>query len=260
MRGTLLLLTLALTIALPGAAQEDADACVKAASEAAGWVLPWTLAEAIELRTELDEIIQRCSDAETGEADEGGEEAAPAPSAAEDDIPRTMYVRTSARRVNLRSSPTTAAPVVATLAHGAPVEVLTSVRGEEFAGSKRWFLTRIDNNPAWIHSALLSETRPAPRAQAQAQVREQAAPDAGQEGCLDYWLSSGGRTRVPGDEGRETCWQYEAAHSQCDEWTDLESIESRAKSPGTGWFNGGLVNDGGRLCILWLLNPVEVAP
>ena len=100
MHRTLLLLALALTLAtaLPGFAQDEADvdACVKAASEAAGWVLPWTLAEALELRTELDEIIQRCSDAETGEADEGGEEAAPAPSAAEDDIPRTMYVRTSA--------------------------------------------------------------------------------------------------------------------------------------------------------------------
>ena len=47
---------------------------------------------------------------------------------------------------------------------------------------------------------------------------------------------------------------------RCDEWADLESIKSRAQSPGTGWFNGGLVNDGGRLCILWLHNPVEVAP
>ena len=53
--------------------------------------------------------------------------------------------------------------------------------------------------------------------------------------------------------------QYGVGRSRCDEWADLESIESRAKSPGTGWFNGGLVNDGGRLCILWLLNLVEVA-
>ena len=264
MHRTLLLLALALTLAtaLPGFAQDEADvdACVRDAAENAGWVLPWTLAEALELRTELDEIIQRCSDAETGEADEGGEEAAPAPSAAEDGIPRTMYVRTSARRVNLRSSPTTTAPVVATLAHGAPVEVLTSVRGGEFAGSKRWFLTHIDNNPAWIHSALLSETRPAPRAQAQQRVQEQPAPDAGDQGCLGYWLSSGGRTRVPGDDGHDTCWQYEAATTQCETWSSYESIERGAKSPGTGWFHGGLVNDGGRLCILWLLNPVEVVP
>ena len=48
--------------------------------------------------------------------------------------------------------------------------------------------------------------------------------------------------------------QYEVARSRCDEWSNLESIERGAQSPGTGWFNGG------RLCILWLLNPVEVAP
>ena len=54
--------------------------------------------------------------------------------------------------------------------------------------------------------------------------------------------------------------QYEVGRSRCDNRGDQESIESGAKSPGTGWFNGGLVNDGGRLCILWLLNPVEVAP
>ena len=107
---------------------------------------------------------------------------------------------------------------------------------------------------------MLSETRPAPRAQAQQRVQEQPAPDAGDQGCLGYWLSSGGRTRVPGDDGHDTCWQYEAATTQCETWSSYESIERGAKSPGTGWFHGGLVNDGGRLCILWLLNPVEVAP
>ena len=161
MRKLLLLFALALTLiaALSVSAQAGdpdkaaADACVKAASEAAVWLLPWTLAEALDLRDTLNEIIAQCS---------------PAPA---------LYINSpGAGGANIRSRPRLYAEIVANIPHGEPVKVLDEVKGDEFGGSTLWFrLTE-----GYVHSLLVSESEPlsvAPAQPASAQP-DAAAPQA----------------------------------------------------------------------------------
>ena len=146
MQKALILIVLATLLAssLSGLAQdaetdatEDADACVAAAVE--DLVLPQTLDELLTLRDALDEVIAQCSPSQT------------------------MYINSpGAGRANVRSAPELSAEIVAKLIHGESVEVHGEVEGDEFGGSASWFELRVDDEEAYVHSQLLSETEPVP--------------------------------------------------------------------------------------------------
>ncbi len=142
----LAVLALMLLAVLSVAAQEEdaekarADACVKATTETASWLVPWTLAEALDLRDVLNGIIAKCS---------------PTPK---------LYINSpGAGQVNARSAPELAAEIVANLPHGAPVVVVNEVEGDEFGGSTLWFRLA----EGYVHSLLVSESEPPSTAPAQ---------------------------------------------------------------------------------------------
>lgn len=139
-------LALMLLAALAVAAQEEdaekarADACVKATTASASWLVPWTLEEALDLRDVLNGIIARCS---------------PTPK---------LYINSpGAGQVNARSAPELAAEIVANLPHGMAVVVVNEVDGDEFGGSTLWFRLA----EGYVHSLLVSESKPPSAAPAQ---------------------------------------------------------------------------------------------
>ena len=220
-------------VAQEGDGVDDADACV--AGTMTEWSLPQTLEEVIALRETLDEIIEQCTAVPT-----------PAPSEMES---RTMYVNTGAGQINMRSAPRLNATVVTKVAHGTPVESLGEVEGDEFRDSTSWHHVRAEDEEGYVHSLLLGETEPG-----LFQQTTQA------QGCSATWHRSGGRTLVKGDDGHDICWQYQEAKAHCPNWGNSKSVADASRTPGIGWYRGGLVRDGDRACILWLLNPVEVRP
>src|SRR5690606_20495486 len=67
-------------------------------------------------------------------------------------------------RINVRAEASTTSKVVATLAPGAEVNVLREVRGTTVSGSRIWYEVVLDDGEvAYIHSSLLSRTRPVVR-------------------------------------------------------------------------------------------------
>ena len=156
-------LILMLSTILTGAAQDaneavDADACVVAA--VADWSLPQTLAEALDLQEALDELIAECG-AEVVAVDET-EGVADEMSDADGDLPRTMYVSSRVSRINVRREPSTDSTIVSTLAFASSVEVSARVEGESYQDNVIWFRVQSGGADAYIHSLLLSETKPAP--------------------------------------------------------------------------------------------------
>ena len=156
-------LALTLSIALTVAAQDSnetvaADACVAATLE--DWSPPQTLEEALNLRAALEDLIAECG-AEAVVVDDtaGSEDALPD---AQGDFPQTMYVSARARWINVRGEPATTSTIVATMVYGDAVNVLARVAGESYRGNVFWFRARVDEADAYIHSTLLSETKPAP--------------------------------------------------------------------------------------------------
>ncbi|MCE2488907.1 MAG: SH3 domain-containing protein [Anaerolineae bacterium] len=144
----LAVLVLLVTSALVGVAQdgeEAGDVCVADAAE--GWTLPQTLTEALALRAALAEVIEQCTPVPT-----------PMPPVTESTV--TMYVNSGAGQVNMRRAPRLNADLVAKVAHGEAVESLDEVEGDDFRGSTRWHLVSVEGDEGYIHSLLLSETRP----------------------------------------------------------------------------------------------------
>lgn len=135
-------------VAQKAAAVDDADTCV--ADAVTDWSLPQTLAEALALREALDEVIEQCT-------------PVPIPTTPASESTTTMYVNSGAGQVNMRRAPRLRADVVAKVAHGESVASLDEVEGDDFRGSTRWHLVSVDDHEGYIHSLLLSETRPGSR-------------------------------------------------------------------------------------------------
>ena len=117
------------------------------------WSLPQTLDELIALRDAAEDLIAQCKKA-------GTEEQTNEVSDSNADSSQTLYVNTSAGQVNMRSAPQLSASVVARIAHGDPVESLGEANGDEFGDSTTWYHVRVEDGEGYIHSLLLSATRP----------------------------------------------------------------------------------------------------
>ena len=81
---------------------------------------------------------------------------------ADGDFPRTMYVSSRVPRINVRREPSTDSTIVSTLAFASSVEVSARVEGESYQDNVIWFRVQSGGADAYIHSLLLSETKPAP--------------------------------------------------------------------------------------------------
>ncbi len=146
-----IVLSTLLASSLSGLAQDEnadtagVDHCVATAVE--DWSLPQTLDELIALRDAVEDLIAQCKEAGTEEHSNA-------------DSSQTLYVNTSAGQVNMRSAPQLSASVVARIAHGDPVESLGEANGDEFGDSTTWYHVRVEDGEGYIHSLLLSATRP----------------------------------------------------------------------------------------------------
>ncbi len=90
--------------------------------------------------------------------------------------PVTYYV-TGGQAINVRAEPSTTASVVTRLAPGSEARVVGQVRGDAVGGSDQWYEVETGSGWAYIHSSLLSRTRPVPAAPVQ-QAIVQPAPQS----------------------------------------------------------------------------------
>ena len=215
-------LILMLSTVLTGAAQDaneavDADACVAAA--VADWSLPQTLAEALDLQEALDELIAECGgevvavDETEGVADELSD--------ADGDLPRTMYVSSRVPRINVRREPSTDSTIVSTLAFASSVEVSARVEGESYQDNVIWFRVQSGGADAYIHSLLLSETKPAPlptptplpRAVPQ-QQQQQGQQQQQQQQQQQHGQQQQGQQQQPGQQQQQPGQQQQGQQQQ----------------------------------------------
>jgi hypothetical protein len=104
--------------------------------------------------------------------------ATPAPTERPTQPPTTYYV-ISPQAANVRANPSTSAEVVAQVSPGAEVQVVGQAVGGVASGSTLWYEVRYAGRTAYIHSSVVSRTRPAPGGPAPTQAAQPAASGAG---------------------------------------------------------------------------------
>ncbi len=110
--------------------------------------------------------IQTVSPQSTGRATESPQTAEPE---------TTIYYAAGTGNINARATASTSAAVITTFARGDEVQVIDQVQGDAVNGNRTWFRIDADGQIAYVHSSLLSQTRPSAQAQP---VQQQAAPVA----------------------------------------------------------------------------------
>lgn len=77
----------------------------------------------------------------------------------------TTYYVISPQPINVRSEPSAASSLVTRLDPGAEVQVVGSIEGDNVNGSTQWYEADYNGQQAYVHSSLISRTRPNPAAQ-----------------------------------------------------------------------------------------------
>ena len=82
----------------------------------------------------------------------------PRPTRTPRQTPQTYYV--TGNTINARSCPRTTCEVVTTFSRGQSIRVLATVTGSSVSGSTNWYETRYNARRIYVHSSLVSQTRP----------------------------------------------------------------------------------------------------
>ena len=66
----------------------------------------------------------------------------------------------SSQRANARQEPVTTAEIVGVFDYGAALDVFARIEGDTVSGSNYWYEIQVNGSPAYIHTSLLSPSRP----------------------------------------------------------------------------------------------------